>query len=124
MDIRNHTLTVLLLGAVAAGAVSCATQRKLDHIRTASLGAQLVLPDQGRVPEIEIDATTHRDTLQVVDFDGHEMLIMKAVRDDETGDMVAHDVIDAAVVTARFRNVAERHGKVNIGFQVRVPKDM
>ena len=124
MDIRNHTLTVLLLGAVAAGTLSCATQRKLDRIRTESLGAQLVLPEESRLPDLETERTVRRDTFQVVDFDGREMLIMKAVRDDETGDMVATDVLDAAVVTARFRNVAERHGKVDIGFQVRVPKEM
>lgn len=38
--------------------------------------------------------------------------------------MVAHDVLDAAVVTARFRNVAERNGRVDIEFQVIVPQSM
>ena len=38
--------------------------------------------------------------------------------------MVATDVIKAAKVTARFRNVAERHGKIDIGFQVIVPRTM
>ena len=33
-------------------------------------------------------------------------------------------MISAAVVEARFRNVAERCGKVDIEFQIRVPKDM
>jgi len=65
----------------------------------------------------------HRDTLIVQDENGNDVLIMKAVR-DENGEMVASDVIDAAVVTARFRNVAERHGKVDICFQVIVPAEM
>ena len=51
------------------------------------------------------------------------MILMKAIK-DENGDMVATDVISAAVVEARFRNVAERHGKVDIAFQIRVPKEM
>ena len=51
------------------------------------------------------------------------MIIMKAIK-DENGEMVATDVINAAVVEARFRNVAERHGKVDIEFQIRVPKEM
>ncbi|MBQ6910691.1 MAG: tetratricopeptide repeat protein, partial [Bacteroidales bacterium] len=63
------------------------------------------------------------DTLVVHDDDGREMIIMKAVK-DENGEMVATDVINAAVVEARFRNVAERHGKVDIKFQIRVPKEM
>ena len=48
---------------------------------------------------------------------------MKAVR-DEDGEMVAADVLDAAVVTARFRNVAERHGKIDLEFQIIVPQSM
>ena len=48
---------------------------------------------------------------------------MRAVRDDN-GEMVANERLDAAVVTARFRNVAERHGKVDIEFQVVVPEAM
>ena len=48
---------------------------------------------------------------------------MKAVQNEE-GEMVAHDVLNAATVTAKFRNVAEREGKVNINFQVIVPPIM
>ena len=63
------------------------------------------------------------DTLVIHDDDGREMILMKAIK-DENGEMVATDVINAAVVEARFRNVAERHGKVDIAFQIRVPKEM
>jgi len=38
--------------------------------------------------------------------------------------MVAAEELQAAVVTARFRNVAERRGKVEIEFQVLVPKEL
>lgn len=62
-----------------------------------------------------------RDTTLVTSSEGP--IIMNAVR-DEDGNMVATDVIQAASVTARFRNVAERGGKVNIEFMVTVPKDM
>ena len=62
-----------------------------------------------------------RDTTLVTSSEGS--IIMNAVR-DEDGNMVATDVIEAASVTARFRNVAERGGKVNIEFAVTVPQDM
>ena len=62
-----------------------------------------------------------RDTTLVTSAEGP--IIMNAVR-DEDGNMVATDVLEAASVTARFRNVAERGGKVNIEFMVTVPKDM
>ena len=46
---------------------------------------------------------------------------MNAIRDTETGDMVATDVISASKVTARFRNVAERAGLVTVSFDITVP---
>ena len=64
-----------------------------------------------------------RDTLRIVDFEGNQTIIMNAIR-DEDGEMVAHDRITASYVSARFRNVAERHGKVDIAFDVRVPAQM
>ncbi len=51
-------------------------------------------------------------------------IIMNAIKDSETGEMVAVDVISASTVTARFRNVAERAGYVSIGFDVTVPSFM
>lgn len=51
-------------------------------------------------------------------------LIMKAIKDTETGEMVATDVIRASKVVARFRNVAERAGRVSISFDVTVPSEM
>ena len=75
------------------------------------------------MPEIKNEKVS-RDTLKFKDDDGTEIIIMKAVKDDETGEMVAADVLDAAMVTARFRNIAERKGKVDLAFQVIVPASM
>ena len=102
----------------------CATQKKLTNLRDSSLGATLALPRESRITQMDsVTVKPRRDTLKFEDFDGHEVIIMNAVKDDD-GEMVAHDVIDAAVVTARFRNVAERHGRVDIEFQVGVPAAM
>ena len=51
-------------------------------------------------------------------------IIMNAIKDTETGEMVATDVINASRVVARFRNVAERAGYVSICFDVTVPSAM
>ena len=51
-------------------------------------------------------------------------IIMNAIRDSETGEMVATDVINASTIVARFRNVAERGGYVSISFDVTVPAEM
>ena len=119
---RTRTLVITVLAAAVLH--GCATQRKLSYIREEAMGATLSLPFEQSLPQLDsLAGTPHRDTLRFTDFGGREVIIMNAIK-DENGDMVAHDVIDAAVVTARFRNVAERHGKVDIEFQVTVPSHM
>jgi tetratricopeptide (TPR) repeat protein len=73
-------------------------------------------PEEDEADELQIDSI--RGTLS----DGP--IIMNAIRDSETGEMVATDVINASKVTARFRNVAERAGYVSISFDVSVPAAM
>lgn len=115
--------TVILIVAILA-VISCSTQMKLGHLKKGEQNVSLALTEDDYLPELTGTLPVqHRDTLTVLDDDGKEIIIMKAVR-DENGEMVANDVIDAAVVTARFRNIAERHGKVDLRFLVKVPADM
>ncbi|MCI6329032.1 MAG: hypothetical protein MR793_10355 [Bacteroidales bacterium] len=119
----------ILFAAVALAVVSsCATRRKLMNLVNASdstATVQLALAKEADyLPEMKNDLSASRDTLTVKDDDGREFLLMKAVKDEETGEMVATEVIEAAKVTARFRNVAERHGKVDLAFQIMVPPSM
>lgn len=51
-------------------------------------------------------------------------IILNAIKDSETGEMVATDVISASKVTARFRHVAERSGYVSVGFDLTVPETL
>lgn len=113
-----------LCGILILATAACGTHKKIEQIRSVEMQARLALPSdsQKTLREIKIPRKT-RDTLQIVDFEGHEMLIMNAIR-DEDGEMVATERLDAAVVTARFRNVAERRGRVDLEFQVIVPRDM
>lgn len=50
--------------------------------------------------------------------------ILMNVYKDQTGEMVAYQQIDAVVVQARFRNYAERNGKVDVAFNIIVPPSM
>ena len=122
---RSSSITIAALSALIAicFVVSCGTSRKAADIRQRGLAPQLVLPGEDPLPEMDF-RRAKRDTFTVRDDSGREILIMKAVRDDETGEMVATDVLDAAVITARFRNVAERGGHVDLRFQIIVPGEM
>ncbi len=114
------TGAVLLAAFLLAG---CGSQGKLERLRRQSLSAQMVIADEKELPEIAMGGEPRRDTMVVEDPDGNEVLIMRAVK-DENGEMVATDVIQAARVTARFRNVAERSGKVDLNFRIIVPEAM
>ena len=114
------TGAVLLAALLLAG---CGPQGKLERLRRQSLAAQMVIADEKELPEIAMGGEPRRDTMVVEDPDGNQVLIMRAVK-DENGEMVATDVIQAARVTARFRNVAERSGKVDLNFRIIVPEAM
>ena len=101
----------------------CASGRKMKTLKSGTIRPSLALTkEQDFIPDIRKDLKAQRDTFVIKDGD-KEILIMKAIK-NEDGEMVAHDVLDAAVVTARFRNVAERNGRVDIEFQVIVPQSM
>ena len=114
------TGAVLLAALLLAG---CGPQGKLERLRRQSLAAQMVIADEKELPEIAMGGEPRRDTMVVEDPDGNAVLIMRAVK-DENGEMVATDVIQAAKMTARFRNVAERSGKVDLNFRIIVPEAM
>ena len=122
---HSHIDTFVLGAALAAvvGVSSCGTARKVKNLYKTQAEATLTLPKESEIPDIEF-RRTKKDTIEVVDLDGKSMFLMKAVRDDETGEMVSNEVLEAAVVTARFRNIAERRGKVDLRFQVTVPAAM
>ena len=114
---------VFLATALSLLIAGCASQRKIRNLQSDTVRPSLSLTkEQDFIPDIRKDLKAQRDTFVVKDGD-KEILIMKAIK-SEDGEMVAHDVLDAAVVTARFRNVAERNGRVDIEFQVIVPQSM
>lgn len=102
---------------------ACTHTRKIDLLRHDGTAASIALPGDDKAPEFDSIEESLSDTLRIHDERGNELLIMNAVK-DENGEMVAHDELKAAVVTARFRNVAERDGKVDIAFDVTIPARM
>lgn len=118
-------LAALLFAAWSCG--STAQTRQLKEMQAHNAGASLKLARDKELTRDSVGTYRYieqRDTEQVVNLDGHDMKLMNAVRDEKTGEMVATDEIVAAHIEARFRNVAERHGKIDIEFQVVVPKEM
>lgn len=125
MDMRQVFDKILLLCLVTLVAASgCTVQKKLAALSQQEV--EINLPDLPDFLPDNVSGTTfsHQDTLVLKGEDGRDVMIMKAIKDEETGEMVATDVIDAAVVTARFRNKAERNGMVDLEFEITVPPGM
>ena len=123
MKCSRHILPApVLLAVLLPAMLSCARQSKLSLLHSGALSAALELPprqySEAAVSGLQVDGNTARDTIRVTGPDGREVYIMNAVLDEETGEMVATERLDAAVVTARFSNVAERGGKVDLKFRI------
>ena len=115
---RLYTIGLILLLLLCA---ACGSSRKMRRIRQEELSVSLGLSRGEMEDERKSIRMGTRDTLMVRGDDGSDVIIMKAVRDEQTGEMVAADVIDAAVISARFRNIAERLGQIDIRFDIHVP---
>lgn len=101
--------------------VSCSSYKRMQKIRNGEIGVEISVPED-RIPDSVENDEVLIDSIRGTLSDGP--IIMNAIKDSETGEMVATDVIRASKVTARFRNVAERAGYVSIGFDVTVPAAM
>ena len=125
MNVQDRRVTVSFAAGVLllVAMLSCGPSKKMALLQKESIQASLSLPKESEIPELEY-RQARRDTLLVKDESGKDLIIMKAVRDDVTGEMVANEVLNPAMVVARFRNIAERRGKVDLQFQIIVPPAM
>ena len=96
---------------------SCVQYKVVQKVASGDLAVNVSVPEDDHAEpdqaEIIIDSVSGNIS--------EGPIIMNAIRDTESGEMIATDIINASKVTARFRNVPERGGYVSIGFDVAVP---
>ena len=115
----SEKITALILAVVLC--TSCSSFRTMQRIASGQVRMDISVPDEKPLDD-EDDVEVLIDSIRG-NLSG-EPIIMNAIRDSETGEMVATDVISASKVVARFRNVAERAGNVSVSFDVSVPAEM
>lgn len=118
VQIPAMAVAVLFIASVA---VSCSPLKRYTDVSLSSSGLQISIPDEtsdipDRFPVMQ-ESEANADTVE-------GPVIMKAIRDSETGEMTATDVIPASRVVARFRNIAERLGRISFSFDVMVPQEL
>lgn len=96
---------------------SCTPYKNMQRVSRGELAIGLSVQEKEIEEEQDVESVV--DSIWDTVSDGP--IIMNAIKDTETGEMVATDIIKASKVVARFRNVAERDGYVSIGFNVHVP---
>ena len=106
---------LLICYIVAALSLSaCTSYKKVKQMRAGEVMLGLSVREDSKFEEPASEPVVDSVSSQMTDGP----ILMNAIRDAETGEMVATDVISASKVTARFRNVAERNGYVTIGFDI------
>lgn len=89
---------IILLMSMAFLAASCSSSRMMNRIRSGEVRMDISVPDDRRheAPgELEVRVDSIRSDLS------EGPVILNAIRDSETGEMVATDVISASTVTVR-----------------------
>ena len=120
LNFRSHGTGLLILLACLVLTAGCSMQRKLQTLANEDVKYNISLPKAKDYQPPTLNTKVKKDTIKVVDFEGKDMFFMKTVV-DSTGEVSVSDVLNAAVISARFRNLAERNGKILIEFQIRVP---
>lgn len=118
-EARHRMSRVLTIGLVSVGVASCSISGKIRELIGSGVKADIAIP--GNVPEENEPEAVQSSVREHVEG---EPIIMNAELDEDTGEMVAVDVIDEAKVVARFNNVSERLGQVSISFDIVVPASL
>lgn len=102
--------------------LSCAGGRKLAVLEKNGITAAVAAGSLEDVAPVESSGgkSGGPQVVEVQDLQG-KSIIMNAVLDEESGEMVASEQLQEIVVEARFRHVAERNGQVDLVFELSVP---
>lgn len=98
---------ILLAALIMLLLSSCSVNRQIKALRAGQLDTvRFNMPKRSASPNAISTKNIAQDTIIVKDAEGNEQFLMKAIEDEETGEMVATEILEAATVTARFQNIA------------------
>ncbi|MEG1511001.1 MAG: hypothetical protein RR407_03735 [Bacteroidales bacterium] len=107
--------------------MSCAEQKKIRALTEMVVKADVaIISEQNNkiaCNNYEQKSSNEIKDIAIKDLGGNS-IIMNAVKDELSGEMIATDLLNEIVVEAKFRNIAERNGEVDVAFEIRVPQSM
>lgn len=123
--VENRVCCCWVLAILALIVSGCAGGRKLAMVKDGGITAAVAVGSLDDVYKGAVVDSVKRppEVVEVEDLHGNR-IIMNAVMDENTGEMVAVEQLDEIVVEARFRHVAERNGVVDLVFELAVPEQL
>ena len=115
----------LFLLPVVFAVAGCAGGKRLSLVEKEKITAQVAA---GSLEDVDsesyaVDTSSVPEIVEVSDLQGNS-IVMNAVKDEESGEMVALEQLDEIVVVAKFKHVAERNGAVDLVFELAVPMEL
>lgn len=119
---RERIILLFLLIIATAG---CGTSAKIEEIRTSQKSGEVAV-NGDTAPEFTTEVASlesEPDTLTVTGLNGEKLYLMRSAV-DSAGNTFATETLSGVVVSARFKNIAERGGEIDLDFDIIVPKEL
>ena len=125
---REKTVYILccLACITLLGSCSAVVRMNIKELRKQNTGVSLFLPTQTQRESDTykyIVSKPDTDTLTMTGNDGRKYYLMRGTM-DSTGTANLSEPLNEVVITARFKNIAERNGSVRMAFNINVPSTM
>ena len=118
---KRNIIPIYIL--LALGISSCSITGRLEK-QQARLGLSQPNQSKGQDSTIITFAESVPKVITYTDKEGIKHTIQRQEIDSETGEQMTVNDLQEVTVTSRFKNVAERFGKVNLDFIVTVPSSL
>ena len=125
---KEKTIYILccLTGITLLSSCSTVVRMNINDLRKQNAGVSLFLPTQ--TPRESdtykyIVSKPDTDTLTMTGNDGRKYYLMRGTM-DSTGTANLSEPLNEVVITAKFKNIAERNGSVRMAFDIHVPSTM
>ena len=125
---KENTIYILccLTGITLLSSCSTVVRMNINDLRKQNAGVSLFLPTQ--TPRESdtykyIVSKPDTDTLTMTGNDGRKYYLMRGTM-DSTGTANLSEPLNEVVITAKFKNIAERNGSVRMAFDIHVPSTM
>ncbi len=113
-------ITLYFTAAVLLG--SCGTYGKIQDLRNSKTATEINVSD-GDIREFKnevLSSNETSDTLTVRGINGEKLHLMSSTT-DSSGNICGTQNLSGVVVNAKFKNIAERNGKIKLTFDIHIP---